>query len=569
MAYDVLSLIDDDKPEPICVYKSDSIITAINLMRRHNYSQLPIINDSDEPQGVITYESIVTALRSQNSTPKQLNVIDAMRSVEHIKHEADLNACLDILKVDNVALVVENGKIIQIVTTYDAMEFFQKKTQDMLWVEDIESSIKEFIEIATFNIEGETDEDLLSMLIARVTRTGEELQGRILNLVTSYIEETAGQEAELDYLVYKDLSEKHLPVPETKLFDDLSFFEYSQLFLLNEIWNHYQESFSQGKDKLREMLGKVGDSRNYLAHFRGELPKHERDHLLYMRDWLFNQEIPESIYLPVGDVAKETIHQIQEEQADYNWRESIQPIDEEIDRKYSKYAPLAAYLYSQSGKFKRLELTFAEIEGIIGDELPISARDHTAWWANDSVGHSHSIQWLNAGWRVSYKNLREEKVTFVRIKEREKAYIDFYNNLHLQLLNNKQTPLKKSSPNGANWYTIAKVPEIGKQQAVFGFSFTWEKQFRVELYIDTGEQKKNKAIFASLNNELKGTLINDEDITWEEIPGKRASRIAIYCEGSIDQDDQTLNSLRSWAMETMNQFYEIFNPVVNKAIEEI
>jgi hypothetical protein len=42
-------------------------------------------------------------------------------------------------------------------------------------------------------------------------------------------------------------------------------------------------------------------------------------------------------------------------------------------------------------------LSLAEIEQIIGQPLPPSARRHRAWWANERSGsHVHARSWLEA-----------------------------------------------------------------------------------------------------------------------------------------------------------------------------
>ena len=58
-----------------------------------------------------------------------------------------------------------------------------------------------------------------------------------------------------------------------------------------------------------------------------------------------------------------------------------------------KYQGLYQYLCGM--KAQEWQATFAEVESIIGFELPPSARDHRAWWANQSpaLGHSYAAAW--------------------------------------------------------------------------------------------------------------------------------------------------------------------------------
>ena len=75
----------------------------------------------------------------------------------------------------------------------------------------------------------------------------------------------------------------------------------------------------------------------------------------------------------------------------------------------AKYQPLNEYLRACSAAM--LTLSFAEIERIIGAELPPSARKYRAWWANDRT-HVHALSWLGAGRRVDTVNFQTQQVTF-------------------------------------------------------------------------------------------------------------------------------------------------------------
>jgi len=64
----------------------------------------------------------------------------------------------------------------------------------------------------------------------------------------------------------------------------------------------------------------------------------------------------------------------------------------------AKYDPLEAYLHRQRGS--QVELSFADIERIIGSMLPNSA-SRSQWWANETNPDSRHVQcraWQNAGY---------------------------------------------------------------------------------------------------------------------------------------------------------------------------
>ncbi len=62
-----------------------------------------------------------------------------------------------------------------------------------------------------------------------------------------------------------------------------------------------------------------------------------------------------------------------------------------------KYEPLYQYLKKQNNKC--VQLSFSEIESILGFQLPKSASTYTEWW--NPSGHSHCQSWVAAGYTVS------------------------------------------------------------------------------------------------------------------------------------------------------------------------
>lgn len=76
----------------------------------------------------------------------------------------------------------------------------------------------------------------------------------------------------------------------------------------------------------------------------------------------------------------------------------------------SKYQPLQDFL-SRSAR-SPVTLTFAEIEAILANPLPASARTHRAWWSNRSKGALQAAAWIQAGYTVKTLDLAGEQVTF-------------------------------------------------------------------------------------------------------------------------------------------------------------
>ena len=87
----------------------------------------------------------------------------------------------------------------------------------------------------------------------------------------------------------------------------------------------------------------------------------------------------------------------------------------------SKYDALSSFLRSQTRNEIRFE--FSEIENGIGFKLPLSARKHPAWWANNNLEGRQCMSWLNEGWETREEgwetrelDLASEQITFVKSK---------------------------------------------------------------------------------------------------------------------------------------------------------
>jgi hypothetical protein len=82
-------------------------------------------------------------------------------------------------------------------------------------------------------------------------------------------------------------------------------------------------------------------------------------------------------------------------------------------RRGGAYAPLADYLAAADGLV--VQLTFTQIERILGRALPASAGRHRAWWSNESSGtHSHAAAWMASGWLVDGVDFNTGRVRFCR-----------------------------------------------------------------------------------------------------------------------------------------------------------
>ncbi len=81
----------------------------------------------------------------------------------------------------------------------------------------------------------------------------------------------------------------------------------------------------------------------------------------------------------------------------------------------SKPSGLTGYLKFRGGFTDRVKLSFARLDGILGDNLPMQAYKSEEWWSNNPSS-VHARAWLDAGWNVESVDLKEGQVVFRRVK---------------------------------------------------------------------------------------------------------------------------------------------------------
>ena len=78
----------------------------------------------------------------------------------------------------------------------------------------------------------------------------------------------------------------------------------------------------------------------------------------------------------------------------------------------SKYAALEVHL-RESGQ-DSVTMTFAEIERVIGADLPPSAFKHRPWWSNNPSNSVITHSWLKAGYKTENVDMAGKTLDFVK-----------------------------------------------------------------------------------------------------------------------------------------------------------
>lgn len=118
-------------------------------------------------------------------------------------------------------------------------------------------------------------------------------------------------------------------------------------------------------------------------------------------------------------------------------------------------------------------------------------------------------------------------------------------------------------------FTGAKV---GRAQSFYrfasGFSgigylsrFKEGSRYGVELYIDTRDKVRNERLFDDLEEqkaEIESLL--SESLLWLRSDSIRACRVEAVRDGTIDDDEETLEEIRTWMVDRLLKFREVFEP---------
>ncbi|MFD3166301.1 DUF4268 domain-containing protein [Herpetosiphon sp. NSE202] len=521
MPFSVEQLLTD-RHKPLSVRPTDKLVMAIDLMNEYDYSQLPVVDADSKPIGLVCSDTIVNALRQFQVSPNHLQVSDAMiRAVT--KHDnAELFDLLDALQNTYAVLIVNNkGELAGIVTSYDTTDYFRRQTQDLMFVQDIELMLRDFVSI--------------HLSSSNEKNNTESSNGRIIT--------------------------------NTKAVEQMTFNEIIQIFLSKDIWAHYGNMFSLQSEAIQQLLDSVRKTRNKLMHLQ-EISYEQHEQLRFCKDWItrYHSQLATTTELTTPGIPEIIVNPeialplLVDEIEKHQLTTSVG--EDEPQPNASRYDHLARWLRSQSRSTDRVQLSFVKVEKIIDSELPDSARKHRAWWANDSHTHVQSMSWLAADWRVSSINMDKELVTFSRIHDREQAYINFFSRL-INELKQPDDRFLEMSPNGSSWITVAKLKIQQRSIGMYNALFTRNGLFRLELYIDTEDKALNSALYEALQliyapriteiNEKLGTPLE-----WDSMPGRRGVRIAVSHSGSITAKSDELEHVRSWGVKTMVLFYQIF-----------
>jgi len=152
------------------------------------------------------------------------------------------------------------------------------------------------------------------------------------------------------------------------------------------------------------------------------------------------------------------------------------------------------------------------------------------------------------------KSARQKSTTTT--SEKSERYRQYFQGLLDDLRETyKFTGARKGQPQ--NWYSFSS----GNKRFVYSHSFAAGNRVRTEIYIDSGDADENKEYFDLLHSQRESIESEfGQTLEWERLDDKRASRVAIYREGSIDSSTDGLQDIHAWAVQNLLQFKKVFGP---------
>ena len=153
---------------------------------------------------------------------------------------------------------------------------------------------------------------------------------------------------------------------------------------------------------------------------------------------------------------------------------------------------------------------------------------------------------------ASAKTVIDSSETMEKYRTYFQALIDELRNVH------KFTNAKVGQPQ--SWYTFASEKSKLYKYAA---SFAMGDRIRAEIYIDSGVKEQNESLFDFLYQKKEQIEASfGSSLEWERLDTKRACRIAIYRDGSIDEDTETIEGIRKWTIENLLKFKSVFPSII-------
>jgi len=159
---------------------------------------------------------------------------------------------------------------------------------------------------------------------------------------------------------------------------------------------------------------------------------------------------------------------------------------------------------------------------------------------------------------------KTKKASSSELTPKMEAYQNYFQ-LVIDELREKHKFTNARKTQAASWYSFAS----GYSGITYGVNFAKGNRARVELYISLTQKESNKKIFDLLIDE-KSDVEREfgAELEWERLDDRQASRIALYRNGSIDDDDKTIIEIKDWSIANVLKFKKVFGNRLKKILAQ-
>jgi len=248
MFHRVNSLLPDEQ-NVVSVSPGTLVREALELMRKHGFSQLPVM-EGDEVLGVFSYRSFsARAAELGKADLDRIEVDDCLEDFEFVRVSGEIEAMFECLDRDGAVLIGDPDRLVAVATATDLVQYLYSFAHPFVMIQEIEMVLRELVRSAV---------------------PKDELPPRIRRAVSSR------------YMAAEDRIPAELV--------DLSF---AELVLTVTHGANYTEAFckilGRNRESARGYLDPIPRIRNEIFHFRRPVTGEDVQTLTNTRTWLLRK----------------------------------------------------------------------------------------------------------------------------------------------------------------------------------------------------------------------------------------------------------------------------------------
>lgn len=232
--------------EVVSVGPDTPLADAIELMERHGYSQLPIV-EGNAVLGAFTYRSFArVVLEMGRGDLGDLPVEAFADRLRFARPQDDFEEIIEWLDEDGAVFVGDPDRLVGIATTVDVLRYLLGIANVYVLLQEIELALRGLLRLAA---EGDTPPTWMTTCLSTAQ------PGSV--------------------------------APES--FEDMSFGHYLEILQPQRNWERFEQTFGRARRQALSRLRQVNEIRNIAFHFRRPVAAEDYETLADTRDWLFRR----------------------------------------------------------------------------------------------------------------------------------------------------------------------------------------------------------------------------------------------------------------------------------------